>query len=392
MKYMLRIVAVVAAVAVSAGCAWFTKDKSKMAQLTDIPHPVTVNRLWQTTVGSTGSTRRWWDLNPFAVDPIHVFVPAVAGGSVFAATPDGSLARYDVNSGAQAWHIQTGQRLTGGVGSNGSVVVVGTGKGAVLAYDGDGKQLWTADVSSEILSPPAVGSDLVVVRTSDSRTYGLDSASGKRRWSLQRASPALIARSNAGAVLAGSSVYEGLAGGKLIAISAATGAISWEATVSTPRGTTELERISDVTSLPAVIEGVICAVAFQGRLSCFDAANGNPLWSRDVSSAAGLAIDVRYVFVADDKGSLQAFDRATGTSAWKTDKLSLRQLTAPVSQGRFVVVADVKGYIHFVDREDGALVGRIETDGSPVYAALKTADRVLVAQTSKGGLFAVSAQ
>jgi outer membrane protein assembly factor BamB len=147
-----------------------------------------------------------------------------------------------------------------------------------------------------------------------------------------------------------------------------------------------------VTSLPAVMEGVVCAVAFQGRLSCFDAANGNPLWSRDVSSAAGLAVDVRYVFVADDKGSVQAFERSNGTSVWKTDKLSLRQLTAPVSQGRFLVVADVQGFIHFLDREDGALLGRIATDGSSIVAALKTADRVLVAQTSKGNLFAVQAQ
>jgi len=67
-------------------------------------------------------------------------------------------------------------------------------------------------------------------------------------------------------------------------------------------------------------------------------------------------------------------------------------LTAPVSQGRFVAVADVEGYIHFLDRETGNIVGRIATDGTPIFAALKIADRVLVAQTSKGGLFAVSAQ
>jgi outer membrane protein assembly factor BamB len=392
MTRLLRAAAIAAAVALSAGCSLFSSDKPKMAKLTDIPNSVPVTRLWQATVGSTGVTRQWWYYNPFAVAPINVFVPAIAGDSVFAATPDGSVIRYDVNRGVQAWRIQAGQRLTGGVGSNGSVVVVGTGKGGVLAFDGGGKPLWTAEVSSEVLSPPAVGTDLVVVRTSDGRTYGLDAASGKRRWQLQRTSPALIARSSAGAVLEGSSIFEGFAGGKLIAINAATGALSWEATVSIPRGTTELERISDVTSLPAVIEGTVCAVAFQGRLSCFDSANGNPLWSREVSSAAGLAIDVRYVFVADDKGSVQAFDRVSGTSVWKTDKLSLRRLTAPVSQGRFVAVADVEGYIHFLDRETGNIVGRIATDGTPIFATLKIADRVLVAQTSKGGLFAVSAQ
>jgi outer membrane protein assembly factor BamB len=370
----------------------FTSDGAKMAKLTTIPDAVAVNKLWQAGVGSMGAARRWWDYSPFAVDPNNIFVPAIAGSSVFAATQDGSLARYDVTSGAVAWRIKTGQTLTGGVGSNGAIVVVGTGKGSVLAYDGDGKPLWTAQVSSEVLSPPAIANDLVVVRSSDNRIFGLDAANGKRRWVVQRASPALVARTNAGVVIAGSVVYAGFAGGKLVALNAATGALAWEATVSTPRGTTELERISDVTSLPAVADGVICAVAFQGRASCFDATNGNPLWSRDVSSAAGLAMDVRYVYVTDDKGSVQAFERASGNSIWKTDKLTLRQLTAPVSQGRFVAVADVQGYIHFLNREDGALMGRIASDGSPVVAALKTADRVLFAQTSKGNLFAVSAQ
>jgi outer membrane protein assembly factor BamB len=141
-----------------------------------------------------------------------------------------------------------------------------------------------------------------------------------------------------------------------------------------------------------VVEGEVCAVAFQGRASCFDAANGNSMWTRDVSSAAGLAADIRYVYVSDDKGSMQAFDRTTGTSVWKFDKLKLRQLSAPVSQGRFVAVADVEGYIHFLNREDGALMGRIATDKSPIVATMRAADRVLLAQTSKGNLFAVSAQ
>lgn len=393
MKRVLSVLVIVAAAA-SAGCSLFSSDKPKMAKLTPIADAVPVKKLWNVSVGSMGAARAWWDYSPFAVDPANIFVPAVAGGSVFAATQDGSIARYDVNTGAQVWRIKLSQTITGGVGvsANGALVVVGTGKGEVFAFDGDGKALWKGQVTSEILSPPAIGDGIVVVRSSDNRIFGLNAADGKRRWTLQRTSPALVARTNAGVVIAGPTAYAGFAGGKLIAIKAETGGVNWEGAVSTPRGTTELERISDVTSLPAVVEGQVCAVAFQGRASCFDAANGNSMWTRDVSSAAGLAADVRYVYVTDDKGSVQAFDRSTGTSAWKFDKLTLRQVTAPVSQGRFVVVADVEGYVHFLNREDGAQLGRIATDGSPIVAAMRTADRVLLVQTSKGNLYAVTAQ
>ena len=349
----------------------------KPAKLTRIPDPSPVRRVWEVSLGTSGP---------------DVLAPAIVGTSVYAAGRDGTLARIDLASGKQIWRIKTGQTLTGGVGSEGNLVVVGTGKGNVLAYDENGKQLWTTLVTSEVLSPPAVAEGLVVVRAGDNRTFGLEATTGKRRWLVQRASPTLVARSTAPAVIAGSSVYAGFPGGKLVSINIKTGGIQWEATVSTPRGATELERISDVTSPPAVATGTVCAVAFQGRLSCFEAANGNPLWSRDVSSTSGLTIDERYVFVSDDKGSVHAFDRNGGASVWKQDKLSLRQLTAPVSQGRFVVVGDFEGYIHFLSREDGAFATRIATDGNAISAELKVADRVLVAQTRSGRVYAVSAQ
>jgi outer membrane protein assembly factor BamB len=362
-----------------AGCSMFSKPDNapKMAALVELPNAVPTRLVWQASLGASGP---------------NALAPAVSGSSVFAAGRDGTLARFDAASGAQVWRIQTGQTLTGGVGSDGKLVVVGNGKGLVLAYDADGKQAWTAQVSSEVLAPPAVADSLVVVRAGDNRIFGLDAATGKRRWVLQRASPTLVARSSAGAVISGSNVYAGFAGGKLVAISAQNGAMRWEATVSTPRGATELERISDVTSPPVVAAGMVCAVAFQGRLSCFEEGNGNQIWSRDVSSTAGLAVDVRYVFVSDDKGAVHAFDRTTGASMWKQDKLAYRQLSAPVSQGRFVAVADVQGYIHFLNREDGALAARIATDGSAISAEMKAVDRILLAQTRSGGLFAVTAQ
>ena len=378
LRFLTHALLLALACAELAGCTFFSKGTGpQMAKLTEIPNASPVRRLWQDSIGASGP---------------NVLAPAVSGGSVFAAGYDGALARFDLATGKQLWRVRTGQSLTGGVGSDGNVVVVGTGKGSVLAFDADGKPLWTVQVSSEVLSAPAVANGLVVVRTGDNFTFGLEAVSGKRRWLVQRASPALVARSNAGAIISGSSVYAGFAGGKLISVNALTGAMQWEATVSTPRGATELERISDITSLPAANGSTVCAVAFQGKLSCFESANGNPLWSRDVSSTAGLAIDVRYVVVSDDKGSVQAFDRSTGASVWKQDKLALRKLSPPVSQGRFIAVADVEGYIHFLNREDGALNARVATDGSAISAELIAADRVLVAQTRKGGVYAVSAQ
>ena len=156
----------------------------------------------------------------------------------------------------------------------------------------------------------------------------------------------------------------------LIAATAlANGSVRGETTVALPRGATELERVTDVVGLPIVAEREVCAAAYQGRTGCFELANGNSLWSRELSSTAGLGLDARYVFVSDEKGAVHALDRAGGATIWKQDRLFLRRLTAPLALGREVAVGDVEGYVHFLSRETGAFVGRVATDGSPIRSS-----------------------
>jgi len=185
-------------------------------------------------------------------------------------------------------------------------------------------------------------------------------------------------------------LYTGFAGGKLAAIALANGGVRWEATVSLPHGATELERVTDVVGVPVVAEREVCAVAFQGRIGCFDGASGNASWSRELSSTAGLAVDARYVFVSDDKGAVLALDRAGGATIWKQDKLFLRRLTAPLALGDVIAVGDIEGYVHFLARDTGAFVGRIATDGSPIRTSLLPLGEGFLVQTQEGNLVALS--
>jgi outer membrane protein assembly factor BamB len=182
----------------------------------------------------------------------------------------------------------------------------------------------------------------------------------------------------------------GFAGGKLVSIALTNGGVRWETTVSLPRGATELERVTDVVGVPVVAEREVCAVAYQGKIGCFDGANGNVSWSRDLSSTAGLTVDARYVFVSDDKGAVHALDRAGGATIWKQDKLFLRRLTAPLVLGDVVAVGDVEGYVHFLSRETGAFVGRVATDGSPIRSSMLRLGQGLLVQTQEGNLVALS--
>jgi len=168
------------------------------------------------------------------------------------------------------------------------------------------------------------------------------------------------------------------------------GSVLWEASVSQPRGSTELERISDITSNPVVDDEQVCAIAFQGRVACFDVAQGSPLWNRDIGSDKGMLLLRKYLYLSDARGSVMALDKTSGSTLWKNEQLFMRDTATPYVLGDFVVVGDYEGYLHGMNREDGSFAARIKLDGSAIQAAPVGLDDGLLVQTRGGGLYALS--
>ena len=357
--------------------AWLTGGGSKKpGPLPAVTATVTPRISWQQAVGKAAPG----------------IAPAVTSDAVYAAATDGTLMRLDAATGRVVWRASAGKTLSAGPGASSSLVVVGTDKGEVLAFDTDGKPLWSSRISSELIAPPRISDKVVVAFSGDGRIFGLNAADGKTLWVDQRTNPSLTVRNAAGGVVTRGGLLTGTAGGRLLAIDTQSGTVGWDATVATPKGATELERIADITSLPYVDENEVCAAAYQGRVACFDLVRGTLKWSRDVSSLAGLTADAQRLYIVDDKGAVQAFDRSNGASIWKQDVLAKRRLGGPQLIGDELGVIDVEGYLHLLSRSDGAYVGRLATDGSHATAQPLALGGGLLWQSEKGTVFAVNAR
>ncbi len=363
-----------------AGCStvggWFggAAPKVKPAELTAFQETARLTRLWDLNVGPG---------QPYAL------TPASDGQAIYAAGREGRIVKVDAATGRELLRVESGKRLSGGVGVGAGLVLVGTPKGELLAWrTADGQPAWTAQLSGEILTPPIVQGNLVIARGNDGKVWALDAADGRRRWVYSRALPALALREPSSLVADARAVYAGFPGGRLVALSLANGAPLWEANVALPRGATELERIADVTGALSLNERQVCAAAYQGRVACFDRLSGQNLWSREVSALRGVAGDARQLYLADASDSVQSFDRDRGVSPWKQDKLRDRQLNTPLPLGRYVVVGDYQGYVHLLDSETGAFAARAATDGSAIVAPMLATPQGLVVQTANGGVFA----
>jgi len=355
-------------------------SKSKTDQpapLVELKASMAVRTAWKLDIGQAGA---------------YTFSPALAGNTVIVAGNGGDIARVEAESGKLLWRTKAGTELSSGVGTDGNLIVVGGAKGTVLAFDMDGKKLWSSQLSSEILSAPVVGQGIVVARSLDNRIVGLDAKTGEKKWTVQRPTPALTLRTSPGMIVHKSDVIIAQPAGRLSSMILATGAPRWDVEVGVARGATELERVTDIGGTPVVFETDVCAVSYQGRVACFDAAAGSPKWTRDLSSEVGVAVDQRFVFAPSDKGELFAYNRDTGSNAWKNDKLAFRRLSTPVSYGRTVAVGDYQGYVHFLSREDGSFLARAALDGSAVIGNPLVAGSHLIFQTQNGTVTAIAVE
>src|SRR6185295_3029264 len=130
------IAAAATALAILAVSACGGSPAVKPAELVEFKPSAKVNVVWRASVGEA---------------EVYIFNPAVYEGAVYAAGADGRLARFDAARGKRVWRINTKEPLSGGVGADAGLVVVATKKGAVIAYDLNGKLAWKTQVSSEVL-------------------------------------------------------------------------------------------------------------------------------------------------------------------------------------------------------------------------------------------------
>lgn len=373
---MMRRVAWFSLMLLLAGCSLFGSSKTvrEPTKLSEFKESAKIKVRWHREVGDAR---------------METLQPAVMGDAVYAANATGEVYRFEAATGKEDWHINSGLSISAGVGAGEGLVLVGGHKGDIAAFGEDGKLRWKVRVSSEVLSAPQVADGIVVVRTNDGRITGLKAADGSRLWLYERATPALTIRNHAGVLIRDGVVYAGFAAGKLAAINLTSGILKWEATVSLPRGNTELERISDITSLPVADKNQICAVAFQGNVACFDMGQGVLQWSRELSSDNGMVLGEKNLYVTDAEDIVSALDKTSGSALWKNDKLAKRRVSRPCLLDKYVVVGDYEGYIHVLNRDDGGFAARLKTDGGGIVAAPVDLDGGLLVQTVSGGLYSL---
>lgn len=381
MKRAVLITAVALAAASLSGCStlsstwnsWFGDDKNKPAALEVLSGPATGRVVWS----SKGEDVKF---------PLSLATP---GDSVVVASSDGTVRALALADGRELWRGSAGGKLEAGVGSDGRFAAVVNRDNELIVLDA-GKQAWKKTLPTPVIAAPLVAGERVFALTLDRQVIAYDALDGRKIWELRRpGEPLTLAK--AGVLTAYKDTLIAAQGPRLAGIDPLRGQLRWEASVATPRGTNEVERLADVVG-PAVRQGeLICARAFQSAVGCVNAERGSAVWSRLVGGSNGIGADAEIVVAGDASDRLSAWRLNNGDLAWSADQFQLRKISVPVVLGKQVLVGDFEGQVHLLDRDTGKTRSRIATDGSPIVASALAGDTALFA-TKSGGLFAIKAE
>jgi len=386
------------------GCSWFDGDEDEESRdpypLTQITPETDIKTVWSTRIGKGTQ------------DKYQRLVPAIDGGRIFAASPDGKVVALELANGNKIWEVdlrdinpaqkaggffsfgeEDADAVSGGVGVGNELVLVGTNAGQIVGLNqSDGSLAWTSSVSSEVLSPPQINSDIAVAQAIDGKVAGFDPLDGTRRWTYSTSVPSLTLRGTSTPILLPDIVIVAFANGRVAMLNTEQGLPHWEQKVAVSQGQSELEKLVDIDGAMVVEGNRLFVASYQGRLIAVDISKGVITWQHQASSFAGVGSGFGQVYLAAENSVLTAYDSDSSKEIWSIDALTYRDLTSPVTIGSYVVVGDVEGYVHLLAQTDGRFVGRKKVDGDGIRSAVLTDGNRLYVLGNSGKLTALAVQ
>ena len=352
------------------------KDNSEPpAPLTKIEQALRVVVDWKTNTGA-GIETASYNMRPLLVQD-----------QIFSVDTRGLVKSIDTESGKVNWSTETGMAAITGLAGTAAVIIASSRDGDLNAYDilqDDLELRWSTRLKGEIRALPLIAGEQVFVRTVDGQLFALSLNDGSIQWTISRRVPALSLTGNSQPVVRGDLVIAGFDDGKISAFSRADGQTVWETTVSRPTGRTEIERMVDLDGQFILRDGIIYISSYQGRLAAIQAIDGNLLWSRKFSSYQSIVADQDALYLSSDTSHIWSIDRRTGSAFWKQEALHARKITAPLLIDDKLVVADLEGYVHWLDKSDGALRGRVRPTSSRYIAQPLVWDNRIMVIDSEG--------
>lgn len=377
-------------------CSSSDEEEIKIAELPEIEARFEPTVVWSESVGNG------------VEDYFSRLQPAVGEKNIYVASRQGELEAFDKTTGDTVWSTHVNKdtqgfwgalwsddkpaRVSGGILLADNKLFLGTEHGELFAFSAEsGDMLWHVEVPGEVVSKPAYELGKLVVNTAAGKLLGFDANTGEELWRAEYELPALTLRGNSRPAIRDGGVVIGLPNGETSVYLVDQGRQAWIQEVAEAKGKTDLERLVDIDVEPLFIGSNLYVVSYGGTLAAQELRTGRVVWKRDYAGFRNLSSRGLNLYLTDNNSHVYSLDSRNGLERWSQLNLFNRRLTAPVAYKNYVVVGDFEGYLHFLDRETGELVSRMEVDSDGLYVAPVVEGDYLYLQSRSGEVLAISA-
>lgn len=298
--------------------------------------------------------------------------PIVIGQSIFTLDTEAKLAAFDTATGKRRWSVDVGDPveddavISGGIAADNAIIYVTAGYDELVAVNAqDGKILWRAKLTAPSRAAPTVFQGRVFVTTLSNSLIALDASNGTVLWEFSGLGQSTGLVGAASPAAAGDMVVPAFSSGELYALRAGNGSVTWSDSLAGTLRLGGLSTLSDIRGMPVIVDNVVYAISFGGKMAAIDLSTGARIWHRDISGAKTPWVSGNRVFVVSSDSQIMALDKSTGAVVWISQLARYRNAkeksgpiiwAGPIMAGGRLMSFSSDGRIAEIDPAQGTLI------------------------------------
>ncbi len=306
--------------------------------------------------------------------------PVVDSGRIFTIATDGVLRAFEAATGQAVWAAETAlpdeeELIYGGsISTGGGAVYVGTGYGAVIAFDqGSGALLWRTTVSAPVRSAPTHDNGRLFLTTIDNQAVALSATTGERLWTHAGITENAALLGRASPAVAGDIVIVPYSSGEVFALRAETGRQFWSDGLAVLRSADAVSSLGDISGHPVIDNDLVVAISHSGKISALDLRSGLRIWEHLIGGVNMPWVAGEFVFVISNNGEVVCLTRRDGRVRWLTrlpefedpeDREGRIQYAGPVLAGGTLYLVSSLGELYRVSPLDGKVISSVDISGT----------------------------
>ncbi|EKD32431.1 MAG: hypothetical protein ACD_77C00103G0042 [uncultured bacterium] len=293
---------------------------------------------------------------------------------------------FKTNSNPQTtplWQFATAGKIFSTPAISGDRLVVGSSDTYIYCLDSkSGKLIWKVKADKSVLASPTIYKGVVYIGASDGIFRAIDLKSGKIKWEYKNINGFVEAKAFAD----DQGIYIGSWGSTLYALSPADGYLLWSWTNHKGRG------LSPAAVWPVKADGKVFVVTPERMTHAIDATTGQELWrARGGRESIGLSPDASVVYVKTMQDTVFAYSTKTFT-AGKPDRLwashtgyGYEIAPSPITSAYgYVFIPTDKGNIFIMNEKDGIIYGIIPFSGALINYVQPVGNRRILVSSMDG--------